>query len=289
MTDIIDGKKIAQDLNTRNKSRVEGFRRQYNIIPGLDVILVGSHPASEIYVRNKKKAAEKIGMRCTIHRFDSDVTAEELKKSIDILNEDTQCHGIIVQLPVPDHLSPFIIQNYVATEKDVDGLTTQNMGLRVQHHPSALVPCTPKGVIMLLKTVFDGLCGKSACIIGRSNIVGRPMADLLLQENCTVTMTHGQTENIKATTSQADIIVVAAGHPRLVKADWIKKDAVIIDVGINRDESGLVGDCCPETVKGKARAMTPVPGGVGPMTVACLLDNTIEAAERIHTAQASNK
>ena len=274
---IIDGKAIARRLRDSLRLRAEALRAQ-KIVPRLDVILIGEHAPSVIYVRNKQRAAESIGVSCTIHRFDESVSQEQVLSLIDTLNRE-RTHGILLQLPLPGHLDALALLNAIAPERDVDGLNLINVGRRTIHLPG-LLPCTPKGCITLIKSVQPDMTGLHAVVVGRSDLVGKPMAQLLLRENCTVTQAHAMTRDLPELCRQADILVVAIGQPRFIKGEWIKKDAIVIDVGINRLDDGLCGDVDFESAKVNARAITPVPGGVGPMTIATLLENTIEAAEK---------
>lgn len=273
---IIDGKAIAQKMRIGLRDRANALRVS-GIIPRLDVILIGELAPSVIYVRNKQRAAESIGVSCTIHRFDETVTQETVLSLIDTLNRE-HTHGILLQLPIPAHLDTVALLNAIAPERDVDGLNLINVGRRTVQLPG-LLPCTPKGCITLLKTVQSTMAGLHAVVIGRSDLVGKPMAQLLLRENCTVTQAHAHTQNLPDLCRQADILVVAIGKPHFIQGDWIKKGALVIDVGINRVNDTLVGDVDFDTAQHHARAITPVPGGVGPITIATLLENTIESAE----------
>ena len=275
---IIDGKKIAENLRETLKKQIQQIPSNQPK-PGLTVILIGEDPASQIYVRNKEKFANEIGINSKILRFDSSITEEALTKEIHKLNQDREVHGILVQLPLPKHINSKNIINQIEPSKDVDGFHPINVG-NLSSGNDALVPCTPYGCYLLLKEVISDFNGLNAVVIGRSNINGKPMTQLLLKENCTVTITHSKTKDLKAECLEADIIVAAVGIPELVKADWVKKDAIVIDVGINKTENGIVGDVAFEEVSKVARALTPVPGGVGPMTIACLLKNTIECFKR---------
>lgn len=275
---IIDGKKIAENLRETLKKQIEQIPSNQPK-PGLTVILIGEDPASQIYVRNKEKFANEIGINSKVLRFDSSITEEVLTKEIHKLNQDREVHGILVQLPLPKHINSKNIINQIEPSKDVDGFHPINVG-NLSSGNDALVPCTPYGCYLLLKEVISDFNGLNAVVIGRSNINGKPMTQLLLKENCTVTITHSKTKDLKAECLEADIIVAAVGIPELVKADWVKKDAIVIDVGINKTENGIVGDVAFEEVSKVARALTPVPGGVGPMTIACLLKNTIECFKR---------
>lgn len=280
MTQIINGKEFALKLRGLVAKEIEVL----GLKPGLSVVLVGNDPASEVYVRNKDAAAREVGIDAHTIKLPADISQEELLKKIDELNKDNKVHGILVQLPLPKHIDEKAVINFINPDKDVDGFHVTNAGRAVTGQ-DALVPCTPLGCIILLKDLLGDLTGMDAVVIGRSNIVGKPMANLLLNENCTVTIAHSKTRNLAEVCQRADIIVAAVGRPKMVKGEWVKQGAVVIDVGINRIEVDgkpkLVGDVDFETVAPKARAITPVPGGVGPMTIACLLKNTLEAAKRL--------
>lgn len=282
MATLIDGKKIADDLLAQVAQDVQTFKKQHDITPALAVVLVGEDPASQVYVRNKIAKAEASGIRSIEHRLSEDTTQAELESLIDNLNADADVHGILVQLPLPKHLDEDIVINRIAAEKDVDGFHPDNVAALAIGSPK-IVPCTPQGCMMMLEqTLGEDLSGKHAVVIGRSNIVGKPMAALLLQANCTVTVVHSRTQNIAELCRQADIIVAAVGVAQLVKADWVKPGAAVIDVGINviypDGKRKLVGDVDFADVETVAGAITPVPGGVGPMTIANLLKNTLTAA-----------
>lgn len=274
--EIIDGKQHA--LSVRKQLSAEIAEKQAH--PVLAVVQVGDNPASQVYVRNKHKAAEEIGMECRIFHFQEDVSEKDLLALIDELNLTADVSGIIVQLPLPVHLDALRILSKIVPQKDVDGFSPCNAGLVQMNHPDAIVAATPQGVCVLLTETLGDLSGKNAVIIGRSNIVGRPLADLLLNHHCTVTVAHSKTQNLEDICKQADIIVAACGCPRLVKKDWVKAGATVIDVGINRVDGKLVGDVDFDEVKEVAAYVTPVPGGVGPMTVAMLLKNTWDAYQR---------
>ncbi len=277
MSTIINGKLIAQNLKETLKAEVEAMDKK----PGLAVILVGDDPASHVYVRNKIKACEAVGIESFEARLDENVSQEAVAAQIDAYNKDENVHGILLQLPVPKHLDSDSLIQMIAPEKDVDGLTFINQGKLIAGDESGLVPCTPQGSLMLIKDVLKDLNGLNAVVIGRSQLFGKPMAQLLLKENCTVTMAHSRTKDLPAICRQADILVAAVGREKMVKADWVKDGAVVIDVGINRMDNGkLCGDVDYAEVEPKAGAITPVPGGVGPMTIACLLANTVAAAKK---------
>ena len=275
MTNIIDGKAFAANLRTQIAEEI----KTSGIKAGLAVVLVGEDPASEVYVRNKDKAASEVGIAAQTVKLPATTTQAQLLAEIDRLNNDKNVHGILVQLPLPNGLDDKEVINAISPEKDVDGFHVINVG-RAATGQGALVPCTPYGCILLLKDVLGDLSGLNAVVIGRSNIVGKPMANLLLNENCTVTIAHSRSKNLPEICAQADILVAAVGRAKMVKADWVKQGAVVIDVGINRGEDGkLVGDVDFAKVAPKCKAITPVPGGVGPMTIACLLQNTLKAAK----------
>jgi methylenetetrahydrofolate dehydrogenase (NADP+)/methenyltetrahydrofolate cyclohydrolase len=281
--DIIDGKAIAADVRERVAAAVARMKAEHGQTPGLAVVLVGDDPASQVYVKNKGVATEKAGMRSIEHRLSADTPEAQVVELVRSLNADADVDGILVQLPLPDHINSSRVINEIDPDKDVDGLTEINAG-RLMLGKEGLVPCTPQGSVMLIKTVRRDLSGLNAVVVGRSILVGKPLAMLLLAENCTVTMAHSRTKDLAGVCRQADIVCAAVGRPRLVKGDWIKEGATVIDVGINRiEEEGknrLVGDVEFEGAKARAGAITPVPGGVGPMTIACLLRNTVMAAAR---------
>jgi methylenetetrahydrofolate dehydrogenase (NADP+)/methenyltetrahydrofolate cyclohydrolase len=282
---IIDGKKIAENLRIKLKKEIEQLPAS-QIRPGLTVILIGDDSASQIYVRNKEKFAQEVGIRSKILKFDNTITEQNLINEIQKLNSDISVHGILVQLPLPNHINSRKIISEIDSGKDVDGFHPVNVG-NLSAGNEALVPCTPYGCYLLLKEVVSDLSGLHAVIIGRSNINGKPMAQLLLKEDCTVTIAHSKTKNLKQLCLTADILVAAAGKAHMVKSDWVKSDCVVIDVGINRlEENGnkkIVGDVDFENIKNKVKAITPVPGGVGPMTISCLLNNTLKAYKKINS------
>lgn len=274
---IINGRAIADRQNEATALKAQHFTRQHGHKPGLAVILVGHHAPSEIYVRMKAKAAEKVGIDAVVHRYDDAATADDVVSLIDKLNADDHVQAILVQLPLPESWPTQDILNRIAPHKDVDGLTVINSGRRGMELP-CILPCTPKGALRLIKSVRLDLTGLHAVVIGRSNLVGKPMAQLLLAEDCTVTQAHKHTRGLDALCRQADILVVAAGQAGLVKGDWIKPGAIVIDVGINRPQKGMIiGDVDFAAASERAGFITPVPGGVGPMTVACLLENCVAA------------
>ncbi len=284
---IIDGKKFAQELRNEIKKEIESIKKTRNTTPGLTVVLVGNHTPSEIYVRNKELSAKEVGITSEVIRFESSITQEKLIEVIHGLNKDKKVHGILVQLPLPPHINGSKIIEEIDPKKDVDGFHPVNVG-NLSSGKDSLVPCTPLGSYLLIKNVQKNLTGLEALIIGRSNLNGKPMAQLLLKEDCTVTIGHSKTKNLKELCQKADIVVAAVGHANLVKGDWVKEGAIVIDVGINREEDKtekkgykIVGDVEFDSVVKKARAITPVPGGVGPMTIACLLNNTLKAFKNI--------
>lgn len=270
---LINGKQTASDIEEKLKQTIADFPSA----PQLAIILVGNDEPSLIYVRNKQKAAAKIGLLSQLYHLDENISETELLKIIQQLNEDNTVNGIIVQLPLPKHLNTNRIINAISPLKDVDGFHPYNTGLLQNNEQPYFVAATPLGIMKLIKTIVPELTGKNVVLIGASLIVGRPLATLLLNQNSTVTITHAQTQNIKELTSKADILVAACGVAKLVKADWIKENSILIDVGINRDNGKLCGDIDFDDVKNKALAITPVPGGVGPMTIAMLLSNTVDA------------
>lgn len=281
MATIIDGKALAALVVEEVAKDVAAFEKQYNIKPGLAVVLVGEDPASQVYVRNKVLRANESGLNSIERKLTADVDQATLNKVVDELNRDPAVHGILVQLPLPEHLDEEYIINAIAPEKDVDGFHPVNVG-RLNSGQEALTPCTPLGCLIMLQKELGDLTGKNAVIIGRSNIVGKPMAALLLQQSCTVTIVHSRTRDIEKIVKQADIVIAAVGRPEMVKSHWIKPGAAVIDVGINAiqvdGKRKLVGDVDFADVEPVAGAITPVPGGVGPMTIACLMKNTLTAA-----------
>ncbi len=280
---IIDGKKTAAELREELKKKVTELKSTYNAVPGLTVILVGEDPASKIYVKNKEKFAIEVGMNSEVIRYPADLEENKLLSKIKELNKNEKVSGILVQLPLPKHIDKRKVIETIDHEKDVDGFHPMNVGNLSSGYESS-IPCTPFGCYLLIKNIEKNLNGKHAVIIGRSNLNGKPMAQLLLKENCTVTITHSKTKDLKAECVRADIIIAAVGRPKLVKADWVKKDAIVIDVGINKTDSGLVGDVDFDGVSKVAKAITPVPGGVGPMTIACLLNNTVECFKKAQSS-----
>ena len=283
---IIDGKAFAAKVRGQVAEHVTRIKEENGITPGLAVVLVGEDPASQVYVRSKGKQTVEAGMNSYEHKLDADTSQDDLLKLIADLNADKDVHGILVQLPLPKHLNEDLVINSIAPEKDVDGFHISNVGLLGTGQKS-MVPCTPLGCLMMLRDYHGSLSGMNAVVIGRSNIVGKPMAQLLLGDSCTVTIAHSRTKDLPAVVRGADIVVAAVGRPEMVPGDWIKPGATVIDVGINRidkPEGGtrLVGDVDYASCAEVAGAITPVPGGVGPMTIACLLANTVISCCRIH-------
>lgn len=286
---IIDGKLFAEGLRTRIKGHVERLKAEHGITPGLAVVIVGHDPASQVYVTNKARQTSEVGMASFKYELPEDVTEAELLELIRRLNADDAVHGILVQMPVPRQIDPNRVIEAIDPAKDVDSFTPANVG-KVQIGLPGPVSCTPLGCLMLLRDQLGSLEGKNAVIVGRSNLVGKPMMQLLLRDNCTVTVAHSRTRDLADVVRQADIVVAAVGRPEMIKGDWIKPGATVIDVGINRipapergeGKTRLVGDVDFASAKEVAGAITPVPGGVGPMTIACLLANTITTASLIN-------
>jgi methylenetetrahydrofolate dehydrogenase (NADP+)/methenyltetrahydrofolate cyclohydrolase len=275
---IINGREFALKYLEKLKQDIVTLKDKHNLIPGLAVVLVGEDPSSLIYVKNKLKRAQEIGVNIFEHMLPEKISQKALIAKIEHLNNDHRVHGILLQLPLPEHLNTNEIVNIIDPEKDVDGFTVKNIGL-LNSWQDCLEPCTPKGTLLLLKSIFGpDLSGKKVAIIGRSAIVGRPMGSMLLRENCTVTMLHSKSLNIEKECKEADILISATGRPKLVKASWVKEGACVIDVGIIRVNGKLYGDVDFDEVSKVAAYLTPVPGGVGPMTVACMLGNTVKAA-----------
>ena len=283
MTKIIDGKLVSAQVKEELKIKVKEFQDKYNRQITLAVILVGENPASQVYVRNKITATEFVGMKSLSFYLPENASQKEVEETVLGLAKDKSVDGILVQLPLPKHLDENKILSCIPAEKDVDGFLAENVGNLLLGQPST-VACTPFGVLKMLKSENIELCGKNAVVIGRSNIVGKPMAMLLLKENCTVTICHSKTQNLQGICANADILIAAIGKPKFVTADMVKEGAVVIDVGINRTEKGLVGDVDFENVKNKTSYISPVPGGVGPMTIAMLLENTYLCACRRENA-----
>jgi len=281
---IIDGKAVAADVRARVASEVSAFVEEHGVRPGLATILVGDDPASHVYVRNKRKASEEVGIASIHHELPATASQEEVAELITSLNEDDAVSGILLQLPVPDQIDGDAMTQLIDPLKDVDGLTPLSAG-RLFQGLEGLVPCTPAGVMELLSVAGAQLEGAEAVVIGRSKLVGKPVAALLLAANATVTQCHSRTRDLPEVCRRADVLVAAAGVPKIVKADMVRDGAIVIDVGIHKTDDGLVGDVDFEAVKDIAAAITPVPGGVGPMTIAMLLGNTVASAERIAAAR----
>ena len=279
---IIDGKKIAETLRQKLKKEIIEIKSSFKSVPGLTVILIGEDPASKIYVKNKEKFSKEIGINSEVIKYPENIEEKEVLSKIIELNKNKKVSGILVQLPLPKHINKQKVIETILPEKDVDGFHPINVGNLSSGYDSK-IPCTPLGCFILLKEVEKNLSGKHAVVIGRSNLNGKPMAQLLLKENCTVTITHSKTKDLKSQCNKADIIIAAVGKPKLVKGDWVKKNAIVIDVGINKTTDGIVGDVDFNEVSKVARAITPVPGGVGPMTIACLLRNTVECFKRANS------
>ena len=279
---IIDGKKIAETLRQKLKKEIIEIKSSFKSVPGLTVILIGEDPASKIYVKNKEKFSKEIGINSEVIKYPENIEEKEVLSKIIELNKNKKVSGILVQLPLPKHINKQKVIETILPEKDVDGFHPINVGNLSSGYDSK-IPCTPLGCLILLKEVEKNLSGKHAVVIGRSNLNGKPMAQLLLKENCTVTITHSKTKDLKSQCNKADIIIAAVGKPKLVKGDWVKKNAIVIDVGINKTSDGIVGDVDFNEVSKVARAITPVPGGVGPMTIACLLRNTVECFKRANS------
>ena len=283
---VIDGKEFAASVRAQVAEQVSKLKDEHNIIPGLAVVLVGEDAASQVYVRNKHASTIEVGMNSYEHRLSADTTESDLLKLINHLNNDPKVNGILCQLPLPKHLDEELVINSIIPEKDVDGFHISNVGM-LSTGQKSMVPCTPLGCLMMLRDHHGSLSGLNAVVVGRSNIVGKPMANLLLRDSCTVTIAHSRTKNIEAVCRTADIVIAAVGRPEMITGDWIADGATVIDVGINRiphpDKEGkfkLVGDVDFASASAKAGAITPVPGGVGPMTIACLLANTLTACCR---------
>ena len=277
---LIDGKKVAAELRVELKQEVSELKAKYNKVPGLTVILIGDMAPSQIYVRMKEKAANEVGLKSEVIRYPGTIEEKTVLDKIEELNKDESVSGILVQLPLPKHIDKQKVIESILPSKDVDGFHPMNVGNLSSGYESS-VPCTPLGCYLLIKKIEPNLSGKKAVVVGRSNLNGKPMTQLLLKENCTVTITHSKTKDLKAECLEADIIIAAVGMPELVKGDWVKKDAIVIDVGINKTDKGIVGDVAFDEVSKIAKALTPVPGGVGPMTIACLLKNTVECFKKV--------
>ena len=280
MAILIDGKNIAKQIRKTIKEEIRECIKQHNLVPGLSVVLVGEDPASQVYVRNKERACIEVGINSTVIRMKEDTTEEELLSTIHGLNQDDSVHGILVQLPLPKQINEESIINAISPSKDVDGFHPIHAGM-LMNGQAGMEPCTPKGIIRLIEETGQSISGKHAVVIGRSNIVGKPVALMLLQRNATVTIAHSKTQNLKEVARNADILVVAIGKAKFVDSSYIKEGAIVIDVGTTRLESSLYGDVDFEDAKNKAGYITPVPGGVGPMTITMLLENTLLAAKRM--------
>ena len=276
---LIDGKKAAAELRKELKEEVLELKSKYNKVPGLTVILIGDLTPSQIYVRNKEKSANEVGLKSEVIRYPDSVEEKTVLDKINELNKNDTVSGILVQLPLPKHINKQNVIEAILPSKDVDGFHPMNVGNLSSGYESS-VPCTPLGCYLLIKKIEPNLSGKKAVVVGRSNLNGKPMTQLLLKENCTVTITHSKTKDLKGECLKGDIIVAAVGIPEFVKGDWVKKDTIVIDVGINKTEKGIIGDVAFDEVSKVAKALTPVPGGVGPMTIACLLKNTIDCFKR---------
>lgn len=284
--EIIDGKALAATVRGQVAEEVRKLLQGHGVVPGLAVVLVGEDPASQVYVRNKGKMTKEAGMYSFEHRLPAETSQEELLDLLARLNTDPAVHGILVQLPLPEQIDAEAVLAAIDPAKDVDGFHVSNSGLLMRGLPS-MVPCTPLGCLTMLRRQHESLSGLEAVVVGRSNLVGKPMAMLLLGENCTVTVAHSRTRDLEAHVRRADVLVSAVGRPGMIPGDWVKEGATVLDVGITRIEAGegktqLVGDVEFETAKERAGAITPVPGGVGPMTIACLLSNTLTACCRAH-------
>jgi len=272
---ILDGKNEAQKIREEIKKEITILKSKKNKIPGLSVILIGDYAPSQIYVKNKEKSSKEVGINSQIIKYPKEISERDVLKKINELNKNQNVSGILVQLPLPAHIDKEKIINAIDYFKDVDGFNPINVGNLASGYKS-IIPCTPLGCLMLIKKAEKNLSGKHAVVVGRSNLNGKPMAQLLLKENCTVTIVHSKTKNLKIECQRADILVVAVGVANLIKADWVKNDSIVIDVGINKVGNKIVGDVSFDEVKKKVKAITPVPGGVGPMTIACLLKNTLD-------------
>ncbi len=279
MTKIINGKEIALNLRENLKQEINKLKIDYGKVPGLAVIQVGEVAASSVYVKAKTKSAKEVGIEVIDHHLSANTSQSELLDLVNKLNNQNNVNGILVQLPLPQHINEQDVLDSIDPDKDADGFHPINVGklsIAKNNDENLLIPCTPYGCLIMLKEYEENLSGKNAVVVGRSNIVGKPMAQLLLRENCTVTILHSKSKDIKEECKRADILVAAVGMANLVKSDWVKKNSIVIDVGINKLGGQIVGDVKFDEVKSKAKAITPVPGGVGPMTIACLLSNTLE-------------
>jgi methylenetetrahydrofolate dehydrogenase (NADP+)/methenyltetrahydrofolate cyclohydrolase len=275
---ILDGRALADDVTDEIAKKLFILKESKNIVPGLAVVLIGDDPASQVYVRNKQKACQRVGIDSYVKKFDKNISLNHVLGFIDELNTDVHINGILVQLPLPSHINQECVINAISPEKDVDGFHPLNAG-RLLRGESCLEPCTPKGIIRLIEQTGERIAGKNVCVIGRSNIVGKPVSLMLLKRDATVTMCHSKTDSLAKVASGADILVVAAGKPNIIDDRFVKEGAIVIDVGINRTDNGLTGDVDFKKASGKAGWITPVPGGVGPMTISMLLENTLLAAQ----------
>lgn len=276
---ILDGRALADKMMERIAKKLHVLKEKKNIVPGLAVILIGENSASQVYVRNKQKACQRVGIDSYVKKFDNDVSLAYVLGCINELNSDVHINGILVQLPLPSHIDTECVINAISPDKDVDGFHPLNAG-RLLRGESCLEPCTPKGIIRLVEQTGEKIAGKNVCVIGRSNIVGKPVSLMFLKRDATVTICHSKTDSLAQVASGADILVVAAGKPNIIDDRFVKEGAIVIDVGINRTDSGLTGDVDFYKASGKAGWITPVPGGVGPMTIAMLLENTFRAAQK---------
>ncbi|MCY4151723.1 MAG: bifunctional methylenetetrahydrofolate dehydrogenase/methenyltetrahydrofolate cyclohydrolase FolD [Aestuariivita sp.] len=292
---LIDGKKLAADMRHKIAQHVQELRTKYRIAPTLAVILIGDDPASQVYVNAKTRYCREVGINSFAYRLAADTPESEVVDVLHDINWSLKIHGILLQLPLPKHLSADKLMHFIKPEKDVDGFHINNVGKLSSDYQVRIIPCTPLGCLLLLRNLHkQGLDGMNAVIVGRSNIVGKPLAQLLLKENCTVTIAHSRSDNLPSLTANADIVVAAAGQPQMIKDSWIKPGATVIDVGINRIEmpdgsQKLVGDVDFESVKEIAGAITPVPGGVGPMTIACLLANVVRIFEDLNEVDGTSR
>ena len=276
---ILDGRVLADKIMDEIAKKLQALKERKNIVPGLAVVLIGDDPASQIYVRNKQKACQRVGIDSYVKKFDKDVSLNHVLGFINELNSDVHINGILVQLPLPVHINPEFVINAISPDKDVDGFHPLNAG-KLMRGESCLEPCTPKGIIRLVEQTGEEIAGKNVCVIGRSNLVGKPVSLMFLKRDATVTICHSKTDSLANVTSRADILVVAAGKPNLIDDRFVKEGSIVIDVGINRTDNGLTGDMDFEKASGKAGWITPVPGGVGPVTISMLLENTLLAAQK---------
>ncbi len=281
MAELIKGKEVAQKIRENISSELEELKNKTGKVPGLAVVIVGEDPASQTYVNNKEKTSKNLGFHSEVHRLPESISQKELLELVDKLNNDDNIHGVLVQLPLPDHIEDEAVIHAIAPEKDVDGFHPVNVG-NMMIGEKSYIPCTPHGVIKMIEHVGMDLKGKNAVVIGRSNIVGKPVSLLLLERNATVTITHSKTQDLPGVCKQADVLVVAAGKPEMVKGDWIKPGAVVIDVGIHRIDDKLKGDVEFESAEKVAGYISPVPGGVGPMTITMLMHNTLQSFKFKH-------